>query len=256
MRTPLVALALGLAVPSPAFALSCIWGPHASLPAHDATDVATDTRITILVEGDGVEASMVELVDEDANAVAFDLEFLDQGSQQVVILTPDAELAADTAYRVTIGGDFAYELSFTTGAGPDEDAPDSPVVLDTKIDRGRSVWGSTHMVGVELENPSEPVVVELALTDVSTGEDLGTIHQIPWTGDATTYVSAGEGLCTSTAELDGAVHVEVTFIDASGNRSETPPEEKAGGCSSLGAPATFSMLGLALGLTLLRRRRE
>jgi len=252
MRIALAALALAL--PAPAWALSCAFGPTQSLPADGATDVPTNAVLRVMVAGAEIDdATLTELT---AGDVQVELDVHDQGNMHLLSITPAQELAPDTSYTLTVGEDFGWTATFTTGAGPDEQAPAQPVIDDASRDRSRSEWGRTDHLVIDLQPASEPVLYRV---DVF-GDGVNSVHPVyvlPWTqvGELPS-LSVGEGLCGTSVELEGSVDFEVTAIDMADNASAPTEQGTVSGCSSLATPASLGVLGLALGLVGLRRRRR
>lgn len=268
MRTALVpALTLaGVLAAGPAHALDCAFGPLSSLPADGATDVPTNARVHVLLAEQPVEEAGLVLVGPDDLAVEVTTTVHEQGGQDLVTFTPAEPLAADTVYRVVFDEPWSDDpaaatyATFTTGASVDAEAPASPAVESVKRKRGQDMWGGFNYVQVRLDAPEEPVLVELALADASTGEDLGTVFAIPWELDGSTVeASAGQELCAFTADLEGVgrIDVDIAVIDAAGNRTVVEEEARVGACSSLASPVSFGGVVLAglMGIVTRRRRR-
>lgn len=255
MRT--TALVLAMLAPAQAHALSCAWGPTQSFPADASNDVPINVVPVVFI--DGGEAS-----DFDVALMGDGVEFtteqtrVEQGSRTVLSLKPDQDLAPNTTYTLQISGPEGSEFtdwSFTTGEASDSDAPDVPAVLSVRRERDSSEWGDTDFAVVELTAPAEPTMYRMTITDAS-GATLGEVLEMGWDDAGVRRVSAGEGLCGTTVELDGTVEVSVEAIDLAGNvSSASAPGTAAAGCSATTAPAALGLAFLGLGLLGLRRRR-
>lgn len=256
-----------------------IWA-HAVAPRNEATDVPTNARLW--VSSDSVGAVTLSLD-------GVDLQYLGPSASEGI---PLDGLEPLTSYRVTLDDRFsqARVIDFTTGAGPDTDAPASPTTPEavvcsyfTECDPGpHSLPGeeSVETFRITLTLPSTANTTGVALYRIYVEEGAGEFRAAGVTRQST-FEPSTFGAWQEAPERDRSVtiitHAEigdvdesrryrVTSVDLAGN--ESPPSEEVSvelrrstaashpgaivGCSAVGAG---SLAPLAL-LALLGRRRR
>lgn len=267
VRIALVVLGIGAA--SPAWALSCAWGPSDTVPEDGAVDVPLNTNIYVGVWGGASPDDFAVNVFDQATgqpvpASVTEVE-ADNASQPVWQITPLEPLQPETRYDVYFHmhddlDNVEPQATFTTGAHLDETDPAAPVLLSAERNGGFGQWGRWRFNEVVLEH-DEPGIF---LVDVSADRAFGDFRTIATLGRVNeageVEFSVGSGICGGNTELSrNERHVRVRAMDLAGNLSELDADAagvRAGGCSSTGAPAVGVGALLALMMLGLRRRKE
>jgi hypothetical protein len=251
IRTPIVASALvlaGLALSTPAHALSCLWGVHT---ASVEEGEVVPANAVFLVEHTYDESTAIDVVLEDAAGEPVQLAI--EAHHHYALLRPEAALAPGD-YRITTLDEFEtwFDISFTVGADRDADAPDLPVF--TRLDRqfDATEWGDTKGISVELAEVEGAAWYEF---EISESADFADAHRV-----ASVYPSAflGQGLCEDAFpdyRHRDRYHVRARAVDAAGNASDwAKTDGPVRGCSTVG-PAPL-LLGLPIGLLAMATRRR
>ena len=236
-------MSLALAVaPSPAHALDCAWGVHASNVSPDAV-VPANARILVNHTFDDPDRIVVDLQDADGTSVPVVLE---EGHRHAYVV-PEAPLAEGAAYTLSFDG-VGEPVPFSIGAA-DDDPPGSPVLVDLVRVRDRSAWGLVAGMRVEVDPVAGAAHYEF---EVSTDPEFvdSALVASPWP-----EAFLGDGLCDRNVEgYDHSVrsYVRARAVDLAGNTSAWTDPELAVGCATAG-PGSWGWIGLGL-LALARRR--
>ncbi|MCB9673863.1 MAG: hypothetical protein H6737_02040 [Alphaproteobacteria bacterium] len=244
----ILALAIGLAASSPAWALSCLWGIS---DANVEPDDRVPTNAVLLVEHtfDATVDVEVELRDADGNPVGFSLE---RGHMHA-LLTPDAPLAPNAVYTLASAGDAEgyLDVTFTTDAGPDTEAPEPPSLDDLSRMRDRSIWGDEKGIRVTLGESWGAAHYEY---EISTDPDFANAHRY---ASRWTETVLGQRLCSTTfPDYDPSerYYVRARAVDLAGNASDWATSDgTVRGCATVvGNPGYAALLPFML---VLARRR-
>lgn len=282
MLRPLVLAALGgaLLTPSAVLACSCAAGAFQALPSGEG--VPTNARVVVKVLfADPADTEVVRLLDDEGQIVPSTAEVRGGGSLDEIVLTPDAPLVDGTTYTLESRMDWdqdgtvdeSWELTrFTVGGGADEQPPEPPELLGTRIVRdpvlpfgGVSSCGESMHFVVDLEpgvDERPGVLTEIEITEQE-GEPVTFL-----TEDVAAW--AGRGGCGGyLPEIAGgqAYFARIRAVDLAGNASEwvsMDAPRPTGGCNSLGGsppPGSGGLpggaaAGLVVGLALALGRRR
>ncbi|MFK7930563.1 MAG: Ig-like domain-containing protein [Myxococcota bacterium] len=257
-----------MSVPAPAFALSCLFGVNGSLPADGAVDVPLNVTPRVMITGAGDQSWTAELVATDLSVVEVEVERLRSGTEALLVVTPTAELTADTLYemRVFVDGEFFGEegaIRFRTGDAVDNEPPAVAAIIEAYRNQEANEWGDIDQVIVDVGASNEPVFHQLEFDPTPSFPSVDPVWGMSEDGSARS-VWGGDGLCQNTGlipDLRGG-ELRITTFDMAGNAAETQvlsgDEVARGGCAcnSASSPAGVMVFGVALGLIGLRRRRR
>ena len=251
IRTTIAASALvlaGLALSTPAHALSCMWGIHgASVQEGDV--VPLNTRI--MVEHTFDAQTDIDIVLEDEPGTPVDIQI--DRYHQFAILTLDSDLAAGS-YRLHTPDENTgwIDTTFTVGTDLDDEAPEAPAfrTLDRQFDA--SEWGDTKGIHAEASEVDGAAWYEFEISESRDFADAARVASL------FPNVFLGQGLCDDSVpeyRHRNRYHVRVRAVDAAGNASEwTRSNGEVRGCSTVGpAPLLF---GLPIGLLAMATRRR
>jgi hypothetical protein len=253
-------LLAALALPLPASALSCAWGPTEFFPVDGATHVPTNVVVRVVVFGEptGEEAALF-LVDAAGAEVPWTRAVVSEGEagSSVWSFTPDEPLVASERYQIvrsTVDSPSAF-VTFTTGAGPDTTPPDAPMIEEIRRDTGLNEWGSWHHHDIRLAQPGEPIFARVEVSDNPDFSGSRVVEAAVFHDGDSFRTVVGNGLCGGELDLSRSdKFVRVSAIDRAGNVSATADEDRARGCSTLATPTGWAPT-LLLALLALRRRR-
>ncbi len=276
-------LTLLLALTStPAHALDCVdWMVNGSMPTDQATAVPTNAQITVRLYSWHEDPPAPVLFDAAGAVVTTTLDTHVQGTDKIFVLTPDADLAADSAYSVTVEHPFTDGpptpvTSFTTGDWQDVNAPPEPLVNGVSASHETDEWGDWYsfIVAIDPIADESEYKHEVTLRDVNTDESF-----VRW------QLTPGEAFHDNPCNTDLAARLDPTntevtvrSFDIAGNISgeevigpqpgdtgdtgDTGPTDSGGGgmtggsrCDVAGAGAVGGLL-FALPLLGLRRRES
>jgi len=250
--------------PSPALALSCAWGPIASLPPDGATGVPTNAVLRVIYLSSGPDETPVTLLGPGGQSVDVTLELAsgEGGGERTYALTPFTPLEPSTTYRIAVGEhpeapDPWILATFTTGAGPATQAPEPPVIIDTDRDAGSGEWGPWRYHSLVVEPAGAPVFYEVDVASTADFSSFRTVQVAPRSDGEHDVVAVGVGLCGGSLPLERRDRwLRARTVDMAGQISETSAAARAGGCSAVAGPASgLGALLLAGALGLRRRRR-
>lgn len=217
-----LALALVLATTlsaAPALACSCVADVHLISPAKDATDVPTDTAITVGVLG---PIEWLGIYDPDGNTVPGTVAWSGKATEtcngSYVVVQPGAPLSPNTAYEVRsvppVPGDDQPQTAgtFTTGSATGSPPPD--------------VTAEAHLYRVLLPEPftdscyDGAVAEDVAIVEVAVAK--GTSRSLLHVSLPNAHIGSFEALATIGGDaparslflpmdddLDGCAHVEL-----------------------------------------------
>lgn len=201
----------------------CRFGNLGHAPDDQATSVPTNGRLVDVLqlarnwdEPDPDDGS-VDLVDDGGIIVPLDGDMQANQDQRLLTRTPSAPLKPNTRYRVLGGGQPLR--SFTTGDGPDHDPPAAPVILGAERHRTGVRGSRSDQVELVVEGTGEDTFIEVTVIDVSSGDTDQAWGFVPADRDERP-VWVGEGVCTTSVRLRGAVDLVVRAFDVAGNVSE------------------------------------
>lgn len=216
----LLASALGtlvLAAAAPARALSCP-PPGLYAPAVGAVGVPTNTRIWCSVDV-ADEVASVRLYDADGAALSGTQTRLSALQFDLLVFTPDAELAPRSEHRAECPGSGRRSLEFSTGDGPQMRRPPVPIVSEweTHVDAG-SGWGPSYFADFPQPSPSSTLI----LVDVG--------------GGAALEPRSLQGAVADVRSLEREASVEIGYGPCGGNWAE----------AGLGATTSVALAALDL----------
>ncbi len=251
MRTSLIAapllLGAGLALSSPAHALSCLWGVHTSSIDQDA-EVPSNAVLMVEHTYDAAHELALGLEDASGNAIPVRIE---SGHNHATI-RPEIDLAPGDYRLFSEDEEEWLDSSFTVRADIDDEAPDAPrfIELDRQFDA--TDFGDSKGIFAELAAVDGAAWYEF---EISEDADFADAHRV-----ASVWPSAhlGLGLCLESFpeyRHRDRYHVRARAVDAAGNASAwTSSDGEVRGCSTVGAAPL--LLGLPAGLLAFARRRR
>lgn len=244
-------------------ATSCAINPDNPFPVDGATDVPTNVVPTFHVYEGDLEEFDISLEDSSTGEpVDIAVTLVEQsGALHHLVVTPAAELAPHTGWTLHVVEpirDSSLTVEFTTGDGPDHDAPAVPVL--EKIRRYSSEFVFTAI-------PPEPVAY---LVEVSSDESFSDADDLFLTTNGKVYedgevifrVGSSDSSRVPTCSPDDIildddqVWTRVAAVSSAGVMSafSEPAEGSRVGCAS--APGPVGAMGwlVVAGLVLIRRR--
>lgn len=246
-------------------ATSCPIDPRNPLPVDGASDVPTNVVPTFRILSDPLEDFEISLVNsETGEPVDITVALVDQaGAHEHVVVTPLAELEPHTTWTLDVVEpvrEGSLTVQFTTGEGPDHDAPAVPVLERT---RRHSTEFTYTLI------PPEPVAY---VVEVASDEGFSDAVDVFLTSDGHVFEGGEIVFRVGTAAsrwvpscddedivLDNdQVWTRVAAVSAAGVISEFSEPENGSrlGCASVpgrvGAMWWLALLGV--GLTCCRRR--
>lgn len=200
--------------PASAWALTCPTGP-VGVNIDTRRPVPTNARFLVELHDVAVEEDIgVRLKGPKGVDVPLKVE---RREASHMVVSPEAPLHRNTIYQLWNGEEGQLDVTFRTGAGPDERIPERPLVLEVGRDRYTSRLGPIDRMRVVVEQKTDAHHWEVELS-----EDLMFAHPQRVYGTDPT-VDVGRSICrTNAAWYDGAqdYYVRVRAVDAAGNPSE------------------------------------